>query len=147
MKKVWILAAIMMIALLCGCQANEDTGADYGDDFSKAQEIAVIPAGTSEVTKIISSGDDIKAFVSGMDIESWKLAELPEGAVEVGTFGLSQEKTIKLGQTDTDGTLYDVATITLYEEPYINADIVGVDMDMTFQVSEGAADHLKGYFE
>lgn len=96
MKKVWILAAIMMIALLCGCQANEDTGADYGDDFSKAQEIAVIPAGTSEVTKIISSGDDIKAFVSGMDIESWKLAELPEGAVEVGTFGLSQEKTIKL---------------------------------------------------
>ena len=61
--------------------------------------------------------------------------------------GLSQEKTIKLGQTDTDGTLYDVATITLYEEPYITAEIVGVDMDMTFQVSEGAADHLKGYFE
>ena len=147
MKKVWILAAVMMIALLCGCQANEDTGADYRDDFSKAQEIAVIPAGTSEVTKIISSGDDIKAFVSDMDIESWKLAELPEGAVEVGTFRLSQEKTIKLGQTDTDGTLYDVATITLYEEPYIAVEIVGVDMDMTFQVSEGAADHLKGYFE
>ena len=103
MKKVWILAAVMMIALLCGCQANEDTGADYRDDFSKAQEIAVIPAGTSEVTKIISSGDDIKAFVSDMDIESWKLAELPEGAVEVGTFRLSQEKTIKLGQTDTAG--------------------------------------------
>ena len=59
MKKVWILAAVMMIALLCGCQANEDTGADYRDDFSKAQEIAVVPAGTSEVTKIISSGEDI----------------------------------------------------------------------------------------
>ena len=128
MKKVWILAAVMMIALLCGCQANEDTGADYRDDFSKAQEIAVVPAGTSEVTKIISSGEDIEAL-------------------EVGTFGLSQEKTIKLGQTDTDGTLYDVATITLYEEPYIAVEIVGVDMDMTFQVSEGAADHLKGYFE
>ena len=147
MKKVWILAAVMMIALLCGCQANEDTGADYRDDFSKAQLMAVGPAGTSEVTKIISSGEDIEAFVSGMDIESWKLAKLPEGAVEVGTFGLSQEKTIKLGQTDTDGTLYDVATITLYEEPYIAVEIVGVDMDMTFQVSEGAADHLKGYFE
>ena len=32
MKKVWILAAVMMIALLCGCQANEDTGADYRED-------------------------------------------------------------------------------------------------------------------
>ena len=147
MKKVWILAAVMMIALLCGCQASEDTGADYGDDFSKAQEIAVIPAGTSEVTKIISSDEDIEAFVLGMDVENWKLAELPEGAVEVGTFGLSQEKTIRLGQTDTDGTLYDVATIILYEEPYITAEIVGLDMDMTFEVSKDAADHLKGYFE
>ena len=147
MKKVWILAAVMMIALLCGCQASEDTGADYGDDFSKAQEIAVIPAGTSEVTKIISSDEDIEAFVLGMDVENWKLAELPEGAVEVGTFGLSQEKTIRLGQTDTDGTLYDVAMITLYEEPYITVEIVGIDMEMTLEVSKDAADHLKGYFE
>ena len=50
-------------------------------------------------------------------------------------------------RTDTDGALYDVATITLYEEPYITAEIVGLDMDMTFEVSKDAADHLKGYFE
>ena len=92
MKKVWILAAVMMIALLCGCQANEDTGADYRDDFSKAQEIAVVPAGTSEVTKIISSGDDIKAFVSGMDIESWKLAELPEEQWKLELSGCRRKK-------------------------------------------------------
>ena len=42
-----------------------------------------------------------------------ELETLPEEATEIGSFGLTQEETIKLGQTDTDGTLFDIATITL----------------------------------
>ena len=42
MKKT-VITLVAMLTLLCGCQANENTNAsDYGDDISKAQEIAVI---------------------------------------------------------------------------------------------------------
>ena len=41
MKKA-VITLVAMLTLLCGCQANENTNAsDYGDDISKAQEIAV----------------------------------------------------------------------------------------------------------
>ena len=66
-------------------------------------------------------------------------------ASKVGSFGLAQEETIKLGQTDTDGSLYDIATITLYNGAYISFEIGG--FDMTFEVSEDTADYLNGYFE
>ena len=57
---------------------------------------------------------------------------------------MAQEETIKLGQTDTDGTLFDIATITLYDGNYISFEIGG--LDMVFEVSEETADYLNGYF-
>ena len=60
----------------------------------------------------------------------------------------SYEKTIKLGQTDTDGTLYDVTTITLYDGSYMGIKIDGLDdLDMIFAVNEDTANYLNGYFE
>ena len=60
----------------------------------------------------------------------------------------SYEKTIKLGQTDKDGTLYDVTTITLYDGSYMGIKIYGLDdLDMIFAVSEDTANYLSGYFE
>ena len=48
MKKI-LVTLVAILALLCGCQANENTNAsDYGDDISKAQEIAV----SGEITAI-----------------------------------------------------------------------------------------------
>ena len=106
MKKILILAAAILV-LLCGCQANNDTNAsDYGDDISKAQEIAVVSPETEEVMDTITGAEDIKDFVLALEVDKWKLETLPEEATEIGSFGLAQEETIKLGQTDTDGTLY-----------------------------------------
>ena len=60
----------------------------------------------------------------------------------------SYEKTIKLGQNDKDGTLYDVTTITLYDGSYMGIKIYGLDdLDMIFAVSEDTANYLNGYFE
>ena len=60
----------------------------------------------------------------------------------------SYEKTIKLGQTDKDGTLYDVTTITLYDGSYMGIKIYGLDdLDMIFAVNEDTANYLNGYFE
>ena len=145
MKKILILSAAILV-LLCGCQANEETNAsDYGDDISKAQEIAVISPDTSEVIDTITDTEEIKEFVSALNLDQWELKTLPDEASEIGSFGLAQEETIKLGQTDTDETLYDIAAITLYSGNVIGFDIGG--LDMTFEVSEDTADYLNGYFE
>lgn len=145
MKKI-LITLVAILALLCGCQANENTNtSDYGDDISKAQEIAVISPDTAEVIDTITDTEEIKNFVSALNLDQWELKTLPDEAAIIGSFGLAQEKTIKLGQTDTDGTLYDIATITLYNGDYISFEIDG--LDMTFEVSEDTADYLNGYFE
>ena len=60
----------------------------------------------------------------------------------------SYEKTIKLGQNDKDGTLYDVTTITLYDGSYMGIKIYGLDdLDMIFVVSEDTANYLNEYLE
>ncbi|OUQ36800.1 hypothetical protein [Faecalibacterium sp. An121] len=144
MKKTWI-AFVAILTLLCGCQAKENTSAfDYGDDIAKAQEIAVISADTSEVVDTITDTEKIEDFVSALNLDQWELKTLPDNAAEIGSFNLAQEETIKLGQTDTDGTLYDIATITLYNGAYVSFEIGG--FDMTFEVSKDTADYLNGYF-
>ena len=144
MKKIMI-TLMVILTLLCGCQANENTNAsDYGDDISKAQEIAVVSPETAEVMDTITGAEEIKDFVLALEVDKWKLETLPEEATEIGSFGLAQEETIKLGQMDTDGTLFDIATITLYDGNYISFEIGG--LDMVFEVSEETADYLNGYF-
>lgn len=141
-----LITLVAILTLLCGCQANENINAyDYGDDISKAQEIAVISPNTTEVVDTITDTDEIEDFVSALNLDQWELKTLPDEVSEIGSFGLAQEETIKLGQTDTDGTLYDIATITLYNGAYVSSEIGG--FDMTFEVSEETADYLNGYFE
>ena len=82
MKKILILAATILV-LLCGCQANEETNAsDYGDDISKAQEIAVISPDTSEVIDTITDTEEIKDFVSALNLDQWELKTLPDEEVD-----------------------------------------------------------------
>lgn len=145
MKKLLIIL-VAILTLLCGCQANGNTNAsDYGDDISKAQEIAVISPDTAEVIDTITDTKEIEEFVSALNLDQWELKTLPDEASEIGSFGLAQVETIKLGQSDTDGILYDIATITLYNGAYISIEIGGVDM--TFKVSDVSAEYLNGYFE
>ena len=148
MKRI-LIALAAILTLLCGCQANRNTNsADYGDAISKAREIAVISPDTAEVIDTITDTKEIEDFVSALNVDQWELKPLPDEASEIGAFGLAQEKMIKLGQTDTDGTLYDVAAITLYNGSYIGIKICGLDgLDLTFAVSEETADYLNGYFE
>lgn len=146
MKKLFITLTIALVLLLCACQANENKEiSTYGNDIAKAQEITVISTDTSEVIARITSKEDIEDFVLALDLDQWTLKTLPNGATEIGSFGLSQEETIKFGQTDTDGTLYDIAKITLYDGSYIGFEIG--DLNTTFEVSEETVDYLNEYFE
>ena len=144
MKKI-LITLVAILTLLCGCQVNENTNAsDYGDDIAKAQEISVVSAASSEVLETISSKDDIEHFIQTLDLEKWKFTTLPDNAAEIGSFRFAQEETIKYTQTDTDGELHTVATITLYDGSYIGFETG--NLNMTFKVSEAAAEYLNGYF-
>lgn len=67
MKKILITLMAILI-LLCGCQAKENINAsDYGDDISKAQEIAVISSDTSEVIDTITDTSEIKDFILALN--------------------------------------------------------------------------------
>ncbi len=149
MKKSLGLFAIMLTLLLCGCRAaNNADNLDYGDTFSKAQTIAVISSDTWEVIETITDEEDIKNFTLALDADQWELTSLPDNASKVGSFGLSQQKTVKLFDINPDETLYDVGTITLYEGGYIRAEVAGLDrLAVIFEVSEDTNDFLKAYFE
>ena len=145
MKKIFLIIAAILTLLLSGCQANQETDISaYRDDIVKSQEIMVISADTSEVLETITSKDDIEHFILALDLDKWKWKTLPDKAIEIGSFRLAQKKTIQFGQSDTDGTLYEVATITLYDGSYIHFEICG--LDMSFEVSADTADYLNGYF-
>ena len=81
MKKILILSATILV-LLCGCQASEDTNAsDYGDDISKAQEIAVISSDTSEVINTITDTEEISDFILALNLDQWELKSLPDNGL------------------------------------------------------------------
>ena len=143
-KKISI-TLVVILTLLFGCQTNKDANtSDFGDDIAKTQEIAVISPDTSEVMDTIPDTKEIQEFISALHLDQWELQPLPDEASEIGSFGLAKERTIKLWQTDTDGTLYDIAMITLYNGAHIRFEIGG--LDITFKVSEDTANYLNGYF-
>lgn len=115
------------------------------NDLSKAQRIDVVSPETSEVIKTITDRTEIEDFVSALAVDEWAPESQPEGAAAAGIFNLYQEKTIKAGETETDGTLYEIGTITVYDAPYIAFRAAG--FDITFKISEKTADYLKSYFE
>lgn len=146
MKKSVMIMLTAVLVLLCGCQTGEDADtSDYKDDMAKAQEITVVSADTSEVLETMTAKEDIEDFVQTLRLDEWESKELPEGADPVGEFVFSQEETVKNGQTETDGRLYDMAAVTLYEDSYIQFEISG--LDMTFKVSQKTADDLNRYFK
>lgn len=146
MKKAFCVLAAVLTLVLCGCQDDKAAGdPEYGEDISKAQAISVISSDTSQVIDTIRSKEDIEDFIRRLDLEQWELKSLPSEAAEIGSFGLSQEETVRFGEDDKNGTLYDIASITLYSNSYIRFEITG--FDMTFKVSKDTADYLNGYFE
>lgn len=146
MKKFLAMMLVVMV-FLCGCQVSDKDAdaSEYYAELSKAQEITAIPANTSTVTETLVSSEDIADFVSALDIENWKLKSLLQTAELAGTFTLSQEDTIKFGETTTDGELHRVCEISCYKEnPYITLKMLG--MNLTFEVSDTTAEYLNSYF-
>lgn len=146
MKRIYLTLSIILVFLLSACNANNEADvSSYGMDVAKAQEITVVSADTAEIIKTITATRDIEAFASALDLDSWKLKSLPDNSAVIGSFHLAQEETLRQGQTDNNGELYEVAVITLYDGSLVRFELRG--LDMSFEVSEAAADYLREYFE
>lgn len=74
-KRLWIWFLVFML-LSGGCQVREDA-AGYGADIKKAQEIAVIPFGETQETKVLTEEAEIEAFAQGLELETWVWKPLP----------------------------------------------------------------------
>ena len=145
MKKMFLIL-VMVSVLFCGCgKEGRANVSGYYNEVSKAQEIAVVSADTSSVIQTLTSKEDIGDFMMALDMDKWELGKLPSGAEKIGSFGLSQEETVKFGQIGTDGELYDVCKISVYDASYVKFEVAG--LDMVFEISEDTADYLQGYFE
>lgn len=142
MKKPGLIL-ILFAMLLGGCQGKEGVQ-EYLEDFSKAQEIAVILPGEARACETITEKKEIEAFVLALEPEEWSLKSVPEEAKEIGAFGFSQESAVRLGQTRADRESYDVGTLTLYEGGYVDFEVAG--LHMTAAVSDGTWEYLSGYF-
>ena len=146
MKKLLMLLLIPTI-LLCGCHANSEKEdiSEYYEELSKAQEISILPANTSTATQTLTESEEISDFILALDMEHWEIKTLPKEAKLAGTFQLSQEETIKFGESATDGELYSVCEMLCYKDiPYITLKIAS--MKMTFEVSNTVAEYLADYF-
>ena len=142
MKRTRWIFLLALALLLGGCRAKGDA-AGYEGDIKKAQEIAVIPYGESQETKIITEETEIEEFVKGLDLEAWIWKPLPHQAVPLGSFRLSKTETQKLWQASGE-RLRQMGTLTLYTGGYIRLTIAGLKVD--FAIGNDAAAYLADYF-
>lgn len=144
MKRLFLVLGTISM-LLCGCQGDTAKDKiDYADEISKAHEIAVIEDDTV-VEKIIGE-KATEAFVIALDLDKWTWEKLPKDAKPVGTFQLSQDGPVKLGQKDADEIVQGPCKIVLYDCPYVELEVSG-KFSMTFAISQETEAYLRGYFK
>lgn len=143
MKKPFLIC-VLLLFVLTGC-ASDDASSDLSDsDLKKAQAIVICDA-SGDILQTISDDKAIDAFVTSLDIDHWKLTDLPAQAQTIGSIGFSQEKTIHFGETDNDGTLYDIALLTIYDTPNIDIELLG--FHLTFALPDTTYETLTGYLQ
>lgn len=141
MKTRTLLGLLLFLLItLCACSAQNESDVS-ADDLKKAQAIAVTDA-DGNLLQTITSNADIEAFVTALDIDHWSLADIPQDANPLATFGFSQEKTIHFGEKANDGQLYDIGTLSLFDAPYLRMTILGFTFD--FSIPDAAYDYLCG---
>ncbi|MDE7053942.1 MAG: hypothetical protein K2O84_03895 [Oscillospiraceae bacterium] len=141
-KRVFtVFTALLCLLALAGCKTVVEDGFDI-EDVAKAQKIVVADASGTEKA-VLDTEADIDAFVDAINIDEWKLAELPEGLEKQGSFALWQNETVKafIGKGETRSL--EVCTFIIYDQDYLTIDTGVMDIVFTFKLSESAAAYLR----
>ena len=133
---------LLCLLLMAGCTAANISQFDT-DDFSKAQKIVVHDAAGREKA-VLTEEPDIDEFVEAMDVEGWRLAELPKGLTEAGSLTLWQAETVKAYMEVGDAESWEICTFRFYENGgYLTIDTGLADIEITFAIPQNASDYLQ----
>ena len=136
------LAALACLAMLGGCKFLSRTNIDFdADSISKAQQIVVQDAAGNEKS-VLKGEEEIDAFISAVNVEGWRFAEVPEGLKEAGSFTLWQQETVTafIGSTETE--MKEICTLRIYEDgDYLTIE-TGL-IDVPFAIPRETADYLR----
>ena len=137
------LAALLCLAMLGGCKYLSRTNIDFdADSISKAQQIVVQDAAGNEKS-VLKGEEEIDAFISAVNVEGWRFAEVPEGLKEAGSFTLWQQETVTafIGSTETE--MKEIRTFRIYEDgDYLTIE-TGL-IDVPFAIPQSTAEYLRG---
>ena len=99
--------------------------------------------------KAVLTGEaDLDRFVEVMDVEGWRLAELPEDLTQAGSFTLWQEETAKLFQGEKEAEMWEICTFQCYEDgDYLTVDTGLANLNITFAIPQSAAEYLQSLLD
>lgn len=142
-KRANIAAVLLCIALLAGCRTVvPGEHFDVGHDLSKAQKIVIQDAAGNEKA-VLSTESEIDAFVEAVNVDGWRLEEVPEGLTEAGSFTLWQRETVTALIGAKEPKENKICTFRIYED----GDYLTIEawvIDMTFSIPRETADYLRG---
>ena len=142
MRKLLPVSLVLCLLLLAGCRVA-DVNFNPDREMSKAQKIVV--AGTEGDEKaVLETEDEIDAFVKSVNVEGWRLADLPEGLTGAGSFTLWQTETLTALFGDKKAELKEICAFLIYEDgDYLTIDTGFANIAISFSIPEETADYLR----
>ena len=136
------LAALACLAMLGGCKFLSRTNIDFdADSISKAQQIVVQDAAGNEKA-VLKEEEEIDAFVSAVNVEGWRFAEVPEGLKEAGSFTLWQQETVTALIGGSSSGMAELCTLRVYEDGDYLVIETGL-ADVPFAIPRETAEYLR----
>ncbi|MCI8716466.1 MAG: hypothetical protein HFF66_11825 [Oscillospiraceae bacterium] len=145
MRKLLPVSLVLCLLLLAGCRAATVVGANFNPDreMAKAQKIVVANAEGDEKA-VLETEDEIDAFVKSVNVEGWRLADLPEGLTGAGSFTLWQTETLTALFGDKKAELKEICAFLIYEDgDYLTIDTGFANIAISFSIPEETAAYFR----
>ena len=91
MKRLGVLCSFLLFfGLLFGCSKELKTE-QWGVALEKAQRIEVEQIGESKTTIVATNKKEIKRFTTALEVDKWKIKQMPDRAEKTATYYLYEE--------------------------------------------------------
>lgn len=140
-KKIFITFTIALIVIGIGIYfvINSRSSQYDLDNFTKAQLVEVYDYETDEIICKYDTKEDIDSFVINLDIEEWKISNIPQEDTAKYYIVMYQEPTKKVQDNENSSDIEQIATMTIYNSgDYVELKVSGMKFD--FKTSQNLLD-------
>lgn len=140
-KKIFITFTIALIVIGIGIYfvINSRSSQYDLDNFTKAQLVEVYDYETDEIICKYDTKEDIDSFVINLDIEEWKISNIPQEDTAKYYIVMYQEPTKKVQDNENSSDIEQIATMTIYNSgEYVELKVSGIKFD--FKTSQNLLD-------